>query len=442
MAYAGHSGCHCLHLEVTNLTLLSLFACCTLDVIMAPMLSARVPSPQVQRPSRSADEVREVGRVLRAAMRELIEVIPEGPHSPSRVARQLGMNRVIASKLLNALAREDINETIQQIPGPESLRGMTKAAAELGVPSAATEQANRAIDSFARLIRDDFGTRGALHAAISPQGAQVRQKVELASRYQIFQGIRELLGVEADVCLTSMIFAPSPDDPEAVSNTSIHGVIGMRRLRPDINLHLNFGPPRRAADDKRQLLRAPVDLSDLYTHDPAPTETRNSGGQLVHRLLQENVGKHASMDMLLVAQDTRGSRRYASPERPKGGGVTFADPPSRMMIFDVLLHDDVFPGAAPELFVYNPGAQGPANPVDPSRDVDRVAVPESVEVLEKQSGRFEVPEIPRYGEMIERVCGAYSLHPGSLRLFRLRMAYPVHCFQFVMAFAAPQRPAK
>jgi hypothetical protein len=350
------------------------------------------------------------------------------------------MNRVIASKLLNALSREDVNEMLQQVPGPESLRGMTRAAANLGVPATVTETANRAIESFARLIRDDFGTRGALHAAISPQGAQVRQKVELASRYQIFQGIRELLGVEADACLTCMIFAPSKDDSEAVSNTSIHGAIGMRRLRPDINLHLNFGPPKRAPEDKRQLSKAPVDLSDLYMHDAAPIETRVAGGQLVHRLLQENVGRHASMDMLLVDHDTRGSRRYATPERPKGGGVTFADPPSRMMIFDVLLHDDVFPDSDPELLVYNPGSQGPASPMDRSRDIDRVSVPERVESLGKTGGRFEVPEVPRYGEMIERVCATYALKPGSLRLFRLRMAYPVHCFQFVMAFSAPSKP--
>ncbi|MBL8887072.1 MAG: hypothetical protein JNK16_10445 [Phycisphaerales bacterium] len=408
---------------------------------MTTSAAPRIQTPRLQRPVRSADEVREIGSELRASLRRLIEVIPDGPHSPSRVARQLGMNRVIASKLLNALSREDVNETLQQIPGPESLRGMTRAAAALGVPRAALESANRAIESFARLIRDDFGTRGALHAAISPQGAQVRQKVELASRYQIFQGIRELLGVEADACLTCMILAPSPDDPQAISNTSIHGAIGMRRLRPDINLHLNFGPPRRAPEDNRQLMKAPVDLSDLYMHDAAPTETRVSGGQLVHRLLQENVGRHASMDMLLVDHDTRGSRRYATPERPKGGGVTFADLPSRVMIFDVLLHDDVFPGSQPELLVYNPGAQGPASPMDRSRDVDRVSVPERVESLEKAAGRFEVPEVPRYGEMIERVCGAYALRPGSLRLYRLRMAYPVHCFQFVMAFEAPAAPA-
>jgi len=408
---------------------------------MTISISTPAPSPRVQRPHRSTDEVREIGSELRAALRELIEVIPDGPHSPSRVARKLGMNRVIASKLLNALAREDVNEMLQQIPGPESLRGMARAAAELGVPARTSENANRAIETFARLIRDDFGTRGALHAAISPQGAQVRQKVELASRYQIFQGIRELLGVETDACLTCMILAPSPDDPETISNTSIHGAIGMRRLRPDINLHLNFGPPKRAPEDKRQLLQAPVDLSDLYMHDAAPTETRISGGQLVHRLLQENVGRHASMDMLLVDHDTRGSRRYATPERPKGGGVTFADMPSRMMIFDVLLHDDVFPGSQPELIVYNPGSQGPANPMDRSRDIDRVSVPEKIESLDKAAGRFEVAEVPRYGEMVERVCGAYALKPGSLRLFRLRMAYPVHCFQFVMAFDAPAKNA-
>lgn len=390
--------------------------------------------------SRSPEEVRAIAEELRHAMRDLTEAIPDGPPAPTRISRQLGVNRVLASKLLNAIAREDVNEMLQQIPGPESLRAMATAAPALGVAMEVTSRAQRAIDAFARMIREDFGTRGALNAAISPQGAQVRQRVELASRYQVFQGMRELLGVEADTCLTCMILSPSPDDPEAIAMTSIHGALGIRRLRPDINLHLTFGPPQRASKHDGELRSAPVDLSDLYVHNPAPVETRLTGGQLVHRLLEDQVGKHASMDMLLVDHDTKGSKRYASPDRPRGGGITFPEPPSRSMIFDMLLHDDIFPDSFPELLVYNPGSRGPANPSDRSRDIDLVTIPETVESLGNHPARFSLVEVPRYAEMIERVCTTYKLKVSSLRLFRLRISYPVSSFQFVLAFKAPPKP--
>lgn len=401
-------------------------------------ITSLAPKPKV---SRSPEEVRAIAEELRHAMRNLTEAIPDGPPAPTRISRQLGVNRVLASKLLNAIARENINEMLQQIPGPESLRAMANAAPGLGVGSEIASRAHAAIDAFARMIREDFGTRGALNAAISPQGAQVRQRVELSSRYQVFQGMRELLGVEADTSLTCMIFSPSPEDPEAIATTSIHGALGIRRLRPDIKLHLTFGPPQRAPKHDGELQIAPVDLSDLYTHNPAPVETQLAGGQLVHRLLEDQIGKHASMDMLLVDHDTKGSRRYASAERPRGGGITFPDPPSRSMIFDMLLHDDIFPDVLPQLLVYNPGSRGPANPSDRLRDIDLVTIPESVESLEKATSRFSLVEVPRYAEMIERVCTTYKLKVSSLRLFRLRISYPVNAFQFVLAFQAPNKPA-
>lgn len=390
-------------------------------------------------------QIRPIGSELGRSLRDLLGSIPtleEGEVSkPTALARRLGINRVIVSRLLSAIAREEPYEVLLQAPGPESLRTVTAAAAGLGAPKVHVEGANAAIERFSALIRDQFGTRGALNAAISPRSAALAQRFEHASRYQVYKGMRQILGVDAETWLTSMIFVPSPEDEDAIAVTTIHGALGMRRLRPDVNVYFTFGPPFASREETAGPMKCPVGLEAYCTHRPAELESHVAGGQLVHRLMHDRLGRRAAVDMLAVSHDPRGSRRYASPERPRGGVVVYTDIPAKMLVCDAILHDSVFPGATPELKVYKPGSRGPANPNDPNRDIDRLDFPERIESLGKEADRFVVAEVPRYDEMIARVCEQIGMSPSGFRVHRLRMAYPVSGFQFVMAFDAPARSA-
>lgn len=112
--------------------------------------------------------IRPVAEGLSRAMRRLMDSIPGAPLGPTPLSRRLGINRVIASRLQNALACEDAYEVLHRVPGPESLRVVMQAAGRLGVRDDILEDANQAIEDFSQLIRADFGTRGVLNAAISP----------------------------------------------------------------------------------------------------------------------------------------------------------------------------------------------------------------------------------------------------------------------------------
>lgn len=383
---------------------------------------------------------RELGSELARAFRTLVDAIPGSPRAPVSLARQLGLSRVTIGRLLIAIAKPNAFEVLEQAPGPESLRVIARAAAGLGVDARLVDDAIRVADRFAELIRHDFGTRGAFNAAISAQRPELKRRIEHASRYQVHMGMRQILGVAADTWLTCMLFAPSRADPDWLSVTAIHGALGMRRLRPDVGVYFTAGPPPQLATRPADVARVAIDLREFCAHEPAPLETHEAGGQLVYRLAHDRLGRRATVDMLGVDHNPRGSPRYATPQRPRGGLVVFPDVPVKTLICDALLHDDVFPGATPELIVYNPGARGPANPADRRRDIDRIDVPEQIQDLGKRPERFVVPEVPRYEEMLTRVCTETAQSLASFRTFRLRMAYPVHGFQIVMAFEAPPKP--
>lgn len=387
-------------------------------------------------------EIQETARSLADAMRALVDAIPGGPHRPTALGEQLGLSRVTVSKLLGALQRPSLVEVLEAIPGPESLRTAAEASRGLGVDPAIVDDALGAIDGFGALIRDRFGTRAALHAAIGGRSSELRPRIEQAGRADVFKGMRQVLGAEANAWLTAMIFAPAPDG-ETVEVTTIHGALGLRRLRPDTPIFFTFGPPgpqQGSPDGERDLSASPVSLQEFYANDPATLESSIVGGQLRHRLVQDRLGKDAVVDMLAVSHNPRGSRRYAPPEAPRRGVSVFVDVPVRTMIADVIVHRDLFPGAEPELIVYNPGARGPANPNDPTRDLDRVAVSETIATIPDEGDRFAVPEIPNYGAMVRRVFAQLGAAPGDYRVHRVTMAYPVTAFQHVIAFKAPPAP--
>lgn len=383
-----------------------------------------------------------VGVELGVAMRRLVGAVPGAPHKPTALARLLGVHRVIASQLMSALACEDPYEVLQRVPGPESLRAVAAGAAALEVPGELVAEANGAIEKFGSLIRQDFGTRGALNAAISPQGGQLQQRFEEASRYHVFKGMRQILGVESETWITSMIFVPAlpPNDDEAIAVTTIQGALGMRRLRPDAKAYFTFGPPFNPSGSAPDPSKSAVGLQDLYTHAPARLETYVAPNkQLVHRLADDRLGKRAVADMVAVSHNPRGSQRYASEGRKYGGVVVYTDIPSKTLICDAILHDSVFPGSEPTFRVYKPGTRGPANPNDPSRDIDLIHFPEQIEVLGKSESRFTLSEVPNYDAMVTRVCDQIGVSIRSLRVYRVKIVYPVPGFQYVMMFEAPQR---
>lgn len=385
----------------------------------------------------SPPDVQNTGRRLQTAMVALLDAVPGAPHRPTALSQRLGISRVTINNLLTALQRATPFEVLEAIPGPESLRAATTAAASLGAPAGLVAEAQTAIDSFAALIRDHFGTRAALNAAIGARSSTLKARVDQSGRSQVFNGMRQILGVEAETWLTSMFFVPAVEDPDAISVTTIHGALAMRRLRSDTQVYFTFGDPYRAGGAQGDLTQAPVTLNDFYTHEAAALETSMVSGLLRHRLLDNRLGKHAVLDMLAVSHNPKGSRRLGTREAPLRGVSVFVDVPARTLVCDAIVHKDVFPGRSPSLIVYNPGAKGPANPNDPARDPDRISVQETPSEVAPGSHRYEITEIPHYASMVSRVCGQLGRRDEDFRVYRLTLAYPVHGFQYVLAFQAP-----
>ena len=67
-------------------------------------------------------------------------------------------------------------------------------------------------------------------------------------------------------------------------------------------------------------------------------------------------------------------------------------------------------------------------------------VTETVERAPHGLEAFDLPEVPRYAEMIERICDTAGYDINRFRTYRLALQYPLTGFQYTMAFRAPMPP--
>jgi len=393
------------------------------------------------------EKIRGIGRDLAETLRMVINAIPGSPHRPTEFAQRLGLSRVISSRLLSSTAKADPFEVAHLIPGPESLRSLLRAAVSVHVSGELIDEAESAVRRFERLIRDDFGTRSALDAVISSNLPDARERFESAGRYSVFKGMSQLLGVEAEVWVTSMLLHPTASDAGRLDVAPIHGALGMRRMRPDVPVHFSFGmpaakPEAECGEDVAGGIIGLMSLERFYTHAPAQLEVSQESGVVAHSLVGDQYGRQFLVDMLAADHHVAVIPHYGDAEGGKKRGTSVVpDIPVKALVYDVLLHRDVFPQTEPILVVHNIGLRGRANVNDPTRDIDRIETRERIEYLGDDLRRFHAGEIPNYVRMLEQVCEVLGWDARGFRGYRCRIQYPVYGWQISMAFDPPARRA-
>ncbi len=381
-----------------------------------------------------------IGAGLQSSLDRVLREIDGCSMRPTDIARTLNISRVMVSRLLSAIRKDDPIETLTRIPGPETLRSIVRSSNQSGVDPAHATSAYKAIEAFDELIRVHFGTRSALNAALSNTNPNARSKFEQASRYQIFKGMSQIVGAQSSLWMTCMMLTPSGDSKDGIDISTIHGTSGLRRLRPDTPIRFVYGVPPEYVDRRQSPVRRGTELSSFFVHQAAPIRVDEENGQIINTFEPEVGGKEDLYDMFAEVYIPNGSNRYAAPGRSYRGTTVIPDVPTVSLVSDVILCDDIFEGIEPELFLYNTMPRGGADIEDPKRFVDRVQTNVKLEYMGRGTGSLVVNEFEPYPDMIAYLCEKNGRKPDSIRTYRLQVQYPVYGFQHTIAFKAPQRP--
>jgi hypothetical protein len=385
-----------------------------------------------------------VGSNILASMGRVIEAVPRVRPGPQALADRLGLDKVLASRVLKATRSRDPITAAHRMPGPEPLRRVVKAAEGLGVEAEIIAEAYRAIDEFDRLIRQGVGDRSTLDAIVSAWVPEARREFELRRKQAAFKAMSQLKGVQCEAMVATVILWPSADATK-MDVVWVNGLFGMHRVRPGAPVKLSTrklsgGPEQRLpvsldgvpVDDAEGLL-----LREFCSEPPLKMRAHRVESAVHYSLADESFGPASAADVIF-AEVNRGELPRAVPAGSNRKRYFFAEAsmPARRMQLDVLVHESL-DTSRPWLRIYDTAFEGVANVNDPVRDVDVMDMAESIQTLGAGVSRFGSTEVPRYVELLRHVCQRLGYDPGALRGHRCEVEFPVYGSQVTMVFEPP-----
>ena len=385
----------------------------------------------------------DTGIELKSSLMAVLAGIPEGAQGPQRLGTALGLDKVFAHRLLKALRDDDPLAALQHAPGPDPLRHFLRAAKKRGIPTRVLARASQAIDTFQAVLREDIGDRSQLDAILSAWLPSARTEFEIRRRQSVFKARSQLLGISAETNLATVILHPSTTG-EGIDVVWLAGLYSLQRWRPGARTKLTTrrfvtaGKDRRPTtlEGERVECLEGLRLDAFCAAKPAELEVNRVGERVQYILAGDQFGRKATTDLLLAEVNLD-----EMPRTPVEGRkpYVFAEiaTPSKMLLFDVLVHEDLYTGATPELGTYDTSFDGVVDVNDPSCEIDRVDSSDRLEFIGRGTSSFPVPEVPKHAELLKHVFSSLTWNPDKFMGWRARVDYPLYGTQVVVSFVTP-----
>lgn len=387
--------------------------------------------------------VARAGNELRIALSDLLdELAGAGINGQRTLQSTLNLSQSATSRLMSGARSTDPLATLARLPGPEGLRKMLRGASKAGVAPACLERVQKAVAGVETLINREIGDRYNLDALLCDWVHESRASFELRQRAAAFKAMSSLRGIQVQTFASSWLVHPSRDG-EAFDAVQIDALLACRRVRPNAVMHTmsqNLASPVRprrmqTVAGKPVTCTRDIILSQFSEFDSDKMEIQRNDDLTCTLVRDLPLGNQRGAD-IVTAVHYPGLFPYNSTvgDNRTTGVAANVEPPAKVLVLDIFLHDDVWPNVAPELKVFDTVVRGLSHPDDPIRAADQLECVENVTMLGRGISAFRVEEIARYTDLLQFVCEQRKWDPQSMRGFRVKMKYPIYGSQVCLAF--------
>lgn len=390
-------------------------------------------------------KVNAIGRALAERVSRLLAAVPGQPTGPVHLARAIGIDKVLASRVIRAAGSRDPVAVLQQIPGPEPLRRLAVAAGRKGVSRELVDDLQRSVDEFADLIKSEAGDRSALDVILSAWLPEARAEFELRRKQAAFRALSQLRGQMASCNISAAFMHPSSDG-QHIDIVWVIGLLGLQRLRP--GCAVKFATRRISAGDAARMPQTlggesvegltGLRIDEYSSQPPARLEVHRVGDVMHYTLADEGFGPRSAADLVFAEVNRNEIKRFMAPGSARRRYV-FAEvtTPSELLVFDTIVHESLLIGA-PSLHIYDTAFEGVANVNDRARDIDRLDLTETLQPLGSGLVQYRVAEVPWYIDLLHRACREMGWDADAFRGWRCRIDYPLYGSQVAVAFPAEE----
>ncbi len=363
------------------------------------------------------------------------------------ISERLGVHRKLAWQIRNVAYSPDPFVAARFIPTPAGIETLLASLTQLGAPPAQRERLAAAAEAFESLLKAHAGDRASLEMLVDSLTEDAPRPAEEKWRERAFQGNSFIWGAQARTLLSASALNFSKNRRDWFDAFQVRGLIGLRRLRPNVHWIIGQAAVIDDAAPQRRLERTPLDpdgaaqsqgvpLMLEFCSRPAPAVRRRPAdpGLLNDELLPAPVG-FAGQQTIVTGEMLRElGPVYATPgnERLLFGAVVRT--PVEVFIYDQFVHRGLFPGVERELCIF-----GELNSPITQDERDRLPTAERIEHLGRGLTAARSAEVPGYQQMLRAAFAAAQWDPEEFEVYRVRMKYPPMPASVVIRHELPPR---
>lgn len=361
-----------------------------------------------------------------SAVRALCAAVGADPLRPQDVARAFRINKNLTWKFARVLLAEDSFDAIAMLPGPEGIEIYLRAFADAGAPADAVDALRGAALAFEEVVVRHVGSRAELELVLDG----LRRDAQLeASRRLAFRGLSGIVGMQARARVAAQFVVPTQGKPGYSDVAIVAGLAGMRQLRPIGTLPV-FRTRNEASGGIRSepLLPSPDGgcgylLGEFSSFPNATVRNSIAGDRLVVEIQNGAVGRTGDSDLFFGSVVRGGMCNVRRPGDDFVELLTAVNLPSEHLVSDVFVHRSIpFDGSLTTALHSTVSAPVPEDPS--KRDTTRLPIDCGAVVLDDVAGALDVPVVPQYRAMIERILASEGRSADEFRLIRVAMEYP------------------
>ncbi|MCL4209956.1 MAG: hypothetical protein KJZ68_04790 [Phycisphaerales bacterium] len=387
---------------------------------------------------------------LRGAFAEVIETALGRVATAKEVADGFGVHRKLGWQIARGAYDDDPFHAARFVPTRRAIEPWLDAARSRRVPDEVLARVDRAMESFERLLHAHAGDRESLEMMLESCAASPDAEADLRWRGEAFRGQAYILGVRVKTLLSMAVLAPSADRSGWFDMARVNAHLGFVRTRSNVRWVIGqsvvmAGPDGSVMPSTRQPL-APDDaarhggvpLIERFCSAPLPPIVRRPGPEgLVEDELQAGpIGARGEVNLVTGEIMRSVGPVWRSREGEDALFGTGVRTPAEMLLCDLFVHRDLFPGVERTIRVYSELFSPVAHD-----ERDRLAVSDQVHSLGRGLMRLSAPEAPRYAMLAAYVFERCGWEPTAFDLYRIRMAYPPLPASVMFHHPLPPAPA-
>ncbi len=400
------------------------------------------------KPSQLVEETRHALQGVRRSLIELYAAMGADPGAPQDISRRYGVNRNLTWKLSKVINAPSPFASLNHLPGQQGLELAVGAFENAGAPRLVVDQVRAAVRHFIEVVETHAGDREHLELTLESMGVFERESTGDTGRELAFRGNSAVWGVQARTRVVAGFVAPTEGSPGRHSIALLSGLVGFRRLRPNVEWRLF----RSQADDDKgvRLAGGPEEFEEKRPGDqpllvrelssanmPELSFTDTALGREFY-LPSGEVGNRAVFDCF-YGYIMRGLPAYRTPEDLYGSFAAPITLPVENLVFDIVYHRDIAIAETLEAALYGFPHGGPDDVTEQTVS-NQLPMSERPRELAGSPPAVATPLAPPLHRIAERVYSRMGWNPDDFRGVRLHMPHPPMSSRVVLRWKLEEGP--